>query len=99
MVANVGIGTLEHEPFSSIQPRHPEARAKRASKDDRPRSCRKRASGTTGAVVLRGPRFARPPQDDGAGSNRAEQALAYLAGAVTCSNLVGRSIPHQNAWR
>src|SRR5215204_3169273 len=35
--------------------RHPEARAQRASKDDRLEPGR----------ILRGPRFARPPQDDG----------------------------------
>src|SRR5262249_35065613 len=34
--------------------RHPEVRAKRASKDDRPRRRNKGASGTTSAVVLRG---------------------------------------------
>jgi hypothetical protein len=34
--------------------RHPEARAKRASKDDRPRCCHKHASGATSAVALRG---------------------------------------------
>ena len=42
-----------------ISNRHPEARAsdsERASKED----------GPTGAVALRGPRFARPPQGDGA---------------------------------
>src|SRR6202035_2287785 len=39
-------------PFS----RHPEVRAKRASKGDGP---------STSAVILRGPRCARAPQDDG----------------------------------
>jgi hypothetical protein len=41
---------------SRSTPRHPEARAKRASKDDRPRRRSKHGSGTIRAVVLRGPR-------------------------------------------
>ena len=47
-------GPLERSEFELNPLRHPEARAQRASKDARP-----------GPVALRGPRCARPPQDDG----------------------------------
>src|SRR5262249_16386059 len=44
----------EQQGKTHCSSRHPEVRAKRASKDDRPRTCRKLASGTTRAVALRG---------------------------------------------
>src|SRR5450631_4824842 len=52
--------------------RHPEVRAKRASKDERPKSSEHWPS------PLRGPRCARPPQGDGFAASR---------NAMTCSRL------------
>src|ERR1051325_1402513 len=45
--------------------RHPEVRAQRASKDDRPDQCNTHARGTMRAVALRGSAFGRAPQGDG----------------------------------
>src|SRR6185437_13715398 len=40
---------------------------RRASKGERPVQAAVCASGSAAVVVLRGPRYARPPQDDGVG--------------------------------
>src|SRR6202023_2014617 len=60
------------------------------------------SSSGTGAVVLRGPRYARAPQDDGSGHSRRDRNLAdilrHLVALLRCRALGDCDIPAFHVW-